>query len=86
MSARLSSLLSCVELVFESEHALEQALVTCEESGADFGECLHLGLAAQADALPFRTLDVKSAKLRGLVASESERAGSAPSAHGLAAR
>ena len=61
----LSSLLTTVELVFETEDALEQSLVTYEEGSADFGECLHLALARKAGALPFLTFDLKAAKVAG---------------------
>ena len=48
-----SSLLTTIELIFESEKALEQALASYEEGGADFGEYLHLALAQNGKALPF---------------------------------
>ena len=53
----LSSLLTTTELIFESEAALEQALASYEEGGADFGKYLHLSLAQKASALPFRLLE-----------------------------
>ena len=64
----LSSLLMTVELVFESEGPLEQALASYEEGDADYADCLHLALASAHDALPFLTFDVaayagKGAKL-----------------------
>ena len=61
----LSALLTMVELSFESEDALEQALADYQEGGADFGECLHLALARQGGALPFWTFDRKAAKTNG---------------------
>lgn len=60
-----SSLLTTLDLVFESEDALEQSLATYEEVTADFGECLHLALASKARALPFLTFDLKAAKALG---------------------
>ena len=60
-----SSLLMAMELVFESEGAVEQALVNYEEGSADFGECLHLALSQYADALPFWTFDVKASNAVG---------------------
>ena len=61
----LSSLLTTMELVFESEGALEQALASYDEGGADFGEYLHLALAQSEQALPFWTFDAKAAKAAG---------------------
>ncbi len=60
-----SSLLSTIELVFESEAALEQALASYEEGGADFGEYLHLALAQYGRALPFWTFDAKASRAVG---------------------
>lgn len=59
------SLLKTSELVFESEGALEQALVTYEEGGADFAEYLHLALAQYGQAQPFLTFDAKASKAAG---------------------
>ena len=61
----LSALLTMVELSFESEDALEQALADYQEGAADFGEYLHLALARQGEALPFWTFDRKAAKTNG---------------------
>ncbi len=61
----LSSLLTTTELVFESEGALEQALASYEDGGADFGEYLHLALAQYGLALPFWTFDAKASKAAG---------------------
>lgn len=61
----LSSLLTTMELIFESEGALEQALASYEEGGADFGEYLHLALAQYGLALPFWTFDAKASKAVG---------------------
>jgi predicted nucleic-acid-binding protein len=61
----LSSLLTTLELAFESEVALEQALASYEDGNADFGEFLHLALAQQAQALPFWTLDAKASTAVG---------------------
>lgn len=60
-----SSLLTTIELIFESEGALEQALVSYEEGGADFGEYLHLSLAQNGDVLPFWTFDTKASRAVG---------------------
>jgi predicted nucleic-acid-binding protein len=61
----LSALLTTMELVFESEGALEQSLASYEEGVADFGEYLHLALAQYGLALPFWTFDAKAAKAGG---------------------
>lgn len=60
-----SGLLATIELVFESEGALEQALASYEDGGADFGEYLHLALAQYGQALPFWTFDTKASKTVG---------------------
>ncbi|MBK6999988.1 MAG: type II toxin-antitoxin system VapC family toxin [Rhodoferax sp.] len=61
----LSALLALVEFSFESEDALEQALVDYEDGSADFGEYLHLALSRKREALPFFTFDRKAAKVPG---------------------
>lgn len=61
----LAALLSTVELCFESEDALEQALIEYETGSADFGEYLHLALSRKNIALPFLTFDHKAAKAWG---------------------
>jgi len=61
----MSALLDTWELEFESEWAIEQALVNYEEGGADFAEYLHLALARKQHALPFFTCDVKASKASG---------------------
>lgn len=61
----LSSLLTTIELIFESEDALEQALASYEEGVADFGEYLHLSLAQSGNALPFWTFDAKASRAVG---------------------
>ena len=60
-----SSLLSTIELIFESEDAMEQALASYEEGGADFGGYLHLSLAQKGSALAFWTFDAKAARAVG---------------------
>ena len=61
----LSSLLTTIELIFESEAALEQALASYEEGVADFGAYLHLSLAQKESALPFWTFDAKASRTVG---------------------
>jgi len=61
----LSSLLSAAELSFESERALEVALQLYREGSADFADCLHVALAAQAGEQPLWTFDKAAAKVPG---------------------
>ena len=61
----LSALLMLVELSFESEDAVEQALSDFEEGSADFGEYLHLALSRKNGALPFWTFDAKASRTLG---------------------
>jgi predicted nucleic-acid-binding protein len=61
----LSSLFSAAELTFESERALEVALQLYRKGPADFADCLHVALAAQAGELPLWTFDKRAAKVNG---------------------
>ncbi len=61
----MGALLTMIELSFESEDALEQALVDYQEGVADFGEYLHLALSRKHEALPFWTFDRKAARAAG---------------------
>jgi predicted nucleic-acid-binding protein len=61
----LSSLYSAAELTFESEQALEVALQLFREGSADFADCLHIALAAQAGEQPLWTFDKSAAKVSG---------------------
>lgn len=61
----MSGLLNSVELLFESEWAIEQSLVSFEDGTADCAEYLHLALAQQGGAIPFLTFDQKAAKAMG---------------------
>ena len=61
----LSSLLSAAELTFESEHALEVTLQLYRTGPADFADCLHIALAAQAGELPLWTFDKRAARING---------------------
>lgn len=61
----LSSLFSAAELTFESERALEVALQLYREGSADFADCLHIALAAQAGEQPLWTFDKAAAKVAG---------------------
>jgi predicted nucleic-acid-binding protein len=61
----LSNLFSAAELSFESERALEVALQLYREGSADFADCLHIALAAQAGEQPLWTFDKDAAKVSG---------------------
>ena len=61
----LASLFSTAELTLESERALEVALQLYRDGSADFADCLHVALAAQAGELPVRTFDKRAAKVNG---------------------
>ena len=61
----LSALFSAAELTFESERALEVALQLYRESTADFADCLHVALAAEAGQRPLWTFDKAAAKVSG---------------------
>lgn len=61
----LSNLFSAAELTFESERGLEVALQLYREGSADFADCLHIALAAQAGELPLWTFDRRAAKVNG---------------------
>jgi predicted nucleic-acid-binding protein len=61
----LSSLLSAAELTFESERALEVALQLFRMGAADFADCLHIALAAQANEQPLWTFDKGASKISG---------------------
>ena len=61
----LSSLFSAAELTFESERALEVALHLYRSGSADFADCLHIALAAQAGESPLWTFDKRAAKVNG---------------------
>lgn len=61
----LSDLLSSMELLFESERALEVALLLYRDGSADYSDCLHIALAAQAGEQPLWTFDKQAAKIAG---------------------
>lgn len=61
----LSNLLSAAELTFESERALEVALHLYRAGSADFADCVHIALAAQARELPLWTFDRRAGKVDG---------------------
>ena len=61
----LSDLLSSVELSFESERALEVALLLYKEGSADYSDCLHIALAVEAGEQPLWTFDRVASKVDG---------------------
>ena len=61
----LSTLFSAAELTFESERALEVALHLYRNGSADFADCLHIALAAQAGELPLWTFDKRAGRVTG---------------------
>lgn len=61
----LSELFSAAELSFESEQALEVALELYRSTSANFADCLHIALAAQAGEQPLWTFDTAAAKAGG---------------------
>ena len=65
MIGTVASLLSATELRFESEQALEVALQMYRDGAADFADCLHVALAAQAAELPLWTFDRRAAAIGG---------------------
>ena len=61
----LSLLLASAELSFESEMALEVALAQYSQGAADYADCLHVALAAQAGQSPLWTFDRAVSKVDG---------------------
>lgn len=61
----LSQLLGSVELSFESEGAVEVALVLYSQGTADFSDCLHAALAHDAGETPLWTFDRAASKVSG---------------------
>ena len=65
MVQTLSGLLSSTEMSFESEGALEVALVQYSQTSADYSDCLHAALAAAANSRPLWTFDRAAANVDG---------------------
>jgi predicted nucleic-acid-binding protein len=63
--AVLSQLLSATELAFESEGALELALVLYGQGSADYSDCLHVALANVAGEKPLWTFDKAASRVDG---------------------
>lgn len=60
-----ATVMASVELEFESEEAMEQALADYEDGSADFADYLHLALAKKGRALPFWTFDAGASRAQG---------------------
>lgn len=61
----LSDLLSSTEMSFESEGALEIALLQYSQTSADYSDCLHAALATAANSGPLWTFDKAASKVDG---------------------
>ena len=61
----LSQLLSAAELSFDSETAAELALLLYTKGSADYSDCVHVALAAQAGEQPLWTFDKAAATVDG---------------------
>lgn len=61
----LDSLLEAKELEIQFEAAIERALYLYRQSRADFADCLHVGLSAAGERLPFVTFDERASRLSG---------------------
>ena len=58
-------LIGSFELGFQSETAVELALAQFQRGAADFADCLHAALAAQAGEQPLWTFDKAAAQVDG---------------------
>lgn len=65
MLQTFADLLSSVELTFQDAGAVEVALLRYAKGAADFSDCMHIALAAQAGEQPLWTFDKKAAKVLG---------------------
>lgn len=61
----LDSLLEAKELEIQFEAAIERALYLYRQSRADFADCVHVGLSAASERLPFVTFDERASRLSG---------------------
>ena len=61
----IATLFSAAELRFESARALEVALQLYRDGAADFADCVHIALAAQAGEQPLFTFDKRAATVDG---------------------
>jgi predicted nucleic-acid-binding protein len=65
VTTHLAALLAAVELSFESEPAIEIALVQYKKNSADFADCMHIALAYVAGQSPLWTFDRTASKVHG---------------------
>lgn len=61
----LDSLLEARELDVQFEAAIERALYLYRQSSVEFADCVHVGLSAAAEHLPFLTFDERASRLSG---------------------
>lgn len=61
----LDSLLEAKELEIQFEAAIERALYLYRQGSADFADCVHVGLSAASERLPFVTFDERASRLSG---------------------
>ncbi|MFT3817804.1 MAG: type II toxin-antitoxin system VapC family toxin [Rubrivivax sp.] len=74
----LSDLFSAAELSFESDRALEVALELYRGRTADFADCVHIALSAQAGEQPLWTFDKSASKVPGAQLLTNVPAGKPP--------
>ena len=60
-----NALLECVEIEFQLESSIENALHQYRAVNVDFADCLHVGLSSAASRGPLYTFDLKAARLPG---------------------
>ena len=66
VTAALSALLDVMELEFQTEPALEQALWLFKQAGSrDYADCLHVALASHAGQGPLLTFDERASRIEG---------------------
>jgi len=66
VTAALGALLDVMELEFQTEPALEQALWLSKQAGSrDYLDCLHVALASHAGQGPLLTFDERASRIEG---------------------
>ena len=65
----ISGLLEASDIQFEDEPAIEEALFTWKDAGADFADCLISAKTRRLGCRATATFDVRAAKLPGFVAA-----------------
>lgn len=61
----LAQLLETAELSFESEGALELALLLYQKGSADYSDCVHVALAVASGEQPLWTFDKAASRVEG---------------------